>query len=426
MKAIMKGAIRDEKGYMMIMVLILLVVGGLVLTPLLGLMSTGLVSGQIYEKKMDEYYAADTGVEDAIWKIKNDLPASYPYFYPDPEEPPWLVNEKSVDVVIYQIDMDPTPCGENITYRILSIARDTDGSGTQIEAHIVNTITYSSMLDHLVTVKENLDDKEIDALEADLDKLDVPCPESCTECDKCRKVYDYYSDDYQNIPQECKGCIAVYNFPDTGWPTVDDLSGRYWEDVKYETPYPSGTIDLNGVNMNLGPLYRNGTLEILNNNNQNTATFTLTGTLYITGDTRIGMDGKGTNKPNLTIELNGNTIFVASNSTGNGHEALKIGPWCTINGPGVIIAVGDIYFQPNGEAGANEEPAFVLSVMGTTSIQPGVNFLGAIAGKLDVNLQSGGKADVSYPEGGFGSVNFPSLFEAKRSYSIASWEISPV
>ena len=67
MKTIVKGAMRDEKGKVLIMVLILLVLGGLILTPLLGLMSTGLASGQVYEKKTHEYYAADAGIECGIW-----------------------------------------------------------------------------------------------------------------------------------------------------------------------------------------------------------------------------------------------------------------------------------------------------------------------------------------------------------------------
>jgi hypothetical protein len=69
----MKGTIREEKGAVLIMVLILLVVGGLILTPLLGLMSTGLIAGQVYEKKTDELYAADAGIEDALWRIKHNI-----------------------------------------------------------------------------------------------------------------------------------------------------------------------------------------------------------------------------------------------------------------------------------------------------------------------------------------------------------------
>ena len=51
------------------MVLILMLLGGLIIAPLLSYMSTGLKASQVYEKKMHELYAADAGVEDAIYNI---------------------------------------------------------------------------------------------------------------------------------------------------------------------------------------------------------------------------------------------------------------------------------------------------------------------------------------------------------------------
>lgn len=414
---------RDEKGAAMILAVILLLVGGLVAASLLSFMGTGLVVGPVYEGRVAELYGADAGVEDAVWKIQQQVPeikelycgaGNHTWTYPEDDDPPIIVNGRSVEVTIAYVDP--------FTYRVVSTATGT-GSGTQVEAYIAANITYCSILDHLVTVQQDLDDNGIAALEADLEKLDIPCPVGCAECDKCGKAYDYDSDAYRSIPQECRGCIAVYNFPSTGWPTVSDLSARYWEDVKNQMADGRSTIDLDGNNMNLGPLKRPGTLEILNKDQQAT-TLTLDGTFYITGDTTIGMNGAG-GKPNLILELKGNTIFVVSNSTGAGHQALQIGDWCTINGPGAIIAIGDIYFRPNGVAGPNEKPVFVLSVAGTTTIQPGVDFLGAIAGKVDANIQSGG-ANVNYPTGGFGPLNFPSLLEPKLVYSIASWEVTPL
>ncbi len=96
MKIGVKRAIRDEQGKVLILVLVLLVVGGLVLTPLLGLMSTGLVAGQVYERKAAELYAADAGVEDAIWKIQHDEIPTDGY--------PLRVNDKDVWVTIETTD----------------------------------------------------------------------------------------------------------------------------------------------------------------------------------------------------------------------------------------------------------------------------------------------------------------------------------
>ena len=64
-------------------VVILLMLGAIILTPLLVFMSTGIKAGGVYESKVQEFYAADAGVADGLWQIKNDklstLFASYPY-----------------------------------------------------------------------------------------------------------------------------------------------------------------------------------------------------------------------------------------------------------------------------------------------------------------------------------------------------------
>ena len=58
-----------ERGATFVNVLILLCVGSLLIPPTLNLVQTGLVTTEIYEAKMNEVYAADTGIEDAIYKI---------------------------------------------------------------------------------------------------------------------------------------------------------------------------------------------------------------------------------------------------------------------------------------------------------------------------------------------------------------------
>lgn len=68
----MKLFSKRESGQAFILVLILLVVGGLIIAPLLAFVSTGLKAVQLCEQKTDELYAADAGVEDALWKIINN------------------------------------------------------------------------------------------------------------------------------------------------------------------------------------------------------------------------------------------------------------------------------------------------------------------------------------------------------------------
>jgi hypothetical protein len=62
-------------------VLVLLVLGGLVLTPMLSFTISGLKQEQSHEETMPRFYAADAGIEDAMWRIRN---------YEDGDWPDWM------------------------------------------------------------------------------------------------------------------------------------------------------------------------------------------------------------------------------------------------------------------------------------------------------------------------------------------------
>ena len=72
MKTAFNKLMRNEKGQALPIVLVLLLLGGLITAPLLGYMGTGLIAGRVHEDRMEELYAADAGVEDALWRIIND------------------------------------------------------------------------------------------------------------------------------------------------------------------------------------------------------------------------------------------------------------------------------------------------------------------------------------------------------------------
>lgn len=65
---------KDEGGYALALVLILLILVGLIIGPLLLLMTTSLMSAQRHEEGMLGFYAADAGIEDAAYKIQHNDP----------------------------------------------------------------------------------------------------------------------------------------------------------------------------------------------------------------------------------------------------------------------------------------------------------------------------------------------------------------
>jgi len=65
--------IKREKGQALPVVLVLLVIGGLTIVPSLNYTTTSLNSSQILGEKVKGIYAADAGLEDALWSLANGL-----------------------------------------------------------------------------------------------------------------------------------------------------------------------------------------------------------------------------------------------------------------------------------------------------------------------------------------------------------------
>jgi hypothetical protein len=393
MKTNMKRLIRDERGNVLTLVLILLVVGGLVLAPLLGLMSTGLVSGTVYERKMDDYYAADAGVEDAIWRIQtNSLTFDAGnYSYPEPLS----VNERSVEVAIYRYDWNPT-CGENFTYQIVSTATGEDGSGTTIDAHLsVSYLDLSALLDNAIVSQDTITIKPGNEINGDVwlpiadeEHLDV------------------------GPGVTINGTVNDSDDMIITWPTAEQLSTYYLDDVE-GTPDPGPSIDVKDTTT-IGPCYREGNLAV--DNTGAPATLVLEGTVYVAGDLEFRQSG---DSHNYTIDLNEQTIFVEG-------EIDFPSSVVSISGSGCIIAVGDINFQP-GIAGGEDDFVLVLSITGETYFHPSGDFTGCVAGDTHVQLQPGCTINWISPEGkgldipmGVGDVNDLPPVTGLR---IESWEI---
>ncbi len=97
--------IKSEKGIALSIALVLLALGGLVITPLLFHLYTGVSSEKIYRERMKLNYAVDAGVEDGIWKADNDAVPLDPFDYTTVYSYtlPTAINDKDVNVDIQQV-----------------------------------------------------------------------------------------------------------------------------------------------------------------------------------------------------------------------------------------------------------------------------------------------------------------------------------
>ena len=89
--------IKGEKGQALPIVLVLLVLGGLIIAPSLNLASASLNAGKIVKENVKGVFAADAGVEYAIWCLKN---STVP-----PTQLPENVNQTQVEILAE--DMGP-------------------------------------------------------------------------------------------------------------------------------------------------------------------------------------------------------------------------------------------------------------------------------------------------------------------------------
>jgi hypothetical protein len=394
MKAIMKRAIRDQRGQAMVLAVILLLVGGLIVSSLLAYMGNGLLNGRVYERRTAELYAADAGVEDAVWRIQN--PDEAGYLPCSPSSPPRTytitdINGKSVEVSIEYV-------GDG-TYRITSIATADGGGGTAaidssttVEAYLsVSYLDFSDLLDNAIVSNSTITVQPGNVINGD-----VWLPDS---------------GDLTNRGT-INGDVKDSNNITITWPTYEQLSPYYLEDVE-GAPDPGSSYDINGQTKTEGPWYRNGSLSI--DNTGDPATLILGGTIYVTDNLQFQQSGSH----EYTIDLNGHTIF--------GEGAIDFpSAHVSISGSGCIIAVGDITFQPSIVSGPDDF-VLVMSIAGLVEFQPSGNFTGCVAGDSHVQLQPGNTINWISPAGkgldvpwGVGGGNETPVV---TGLNIVSWEI---
>ncbi len=359
MKTALNKLLRSEKGYALPIVLILLLIGGLILGPLLSFMSTGVMAGQVFEEKMYGLYAADAGVEDALWNLMFGgliVPEGGASNLTG-----FTIDNHSVNVTIEDE-------GASV-YKITATATSDDGSITTIETYVSN-LNFSWLLDNAITSGNN---------------ITFQPGSSATGT-----VVDYYNGD--------------------SWPTADQFSDYFWDDVKNETPFLEGVADAKIFIQDtpwstdgIGPLYREGRLNIKNTGSHDLEVG-LSGTVYVTGDLDVGAEGN-----RFVLHLNGQTLFA--------QGGIDIGNKVTIEGSGVIIAVGDVKLDATVTGDPNNF-VFVISIEGTTWFNPNGEFYGSVAGDTEVQLQSNTSITWTDPSGV--DLNFPT---SSSTFEIETWQI---
>jgi hypothetical protein len=250
-----KTLVRDEKGAALILALLLLLIGGLISAALLNHMGSGILAGEVHERRTAELYAADAGVEDAIWKLQQGEVGVCPA---QPVEPPFYINANGKNVTVYiEYDVDVS------MYKITSIAITSgdDGGGvaaidssTAVEAY-VEAMTFDLLGGALVSMS------------------DIDFSKDCVVTGDIYYVGEITGSDYTHTEGE------EIQIPPSAFPNQEqnEAFAQQFEDEALLGGTHTGTMTIN-TDTTLGPIYITGNLDI-----EMGITVTLTGTIYVEG-----------------------------------------------------------------------------------------------------------------------------------------------
>ena len=330
LKRILTHLGKNESGQgVLVIVLILLMLGAVILTPLLVFMSTGLKAGQVYESKLQEFYSADSGVEDALYWLPQlrENGGSYGPYTSWVRSEDYEINNREVGVTIGDQ-------GDGI-YLITSTATSEDGGSITIESY-VESIPGGNLpiFDGALVSKGDISLGKNSTVTGDIYYGGTPPDPD-----------NYVHIDGELIPVEPE------NFPSQE--QDEAFAQTFKEEALLGGTLPGLTVD---SDIELGPKYINGDLYI-----EGDVTINLTGTIYV--------EGSITAKKDYTVTGSGSIVAV-------GDIYLSKMADYGIEGDSVIMSLtGGITFKKEATI-----EALIYAPSGTIAFDKDATVIGGVVG----------------------------------------------
>ncbi len=239
----LKALVHSQSGQALPMAMVLLIIGGLVIVPLLNFISGNIKASQVIESKVFDFYAADAGAEDGLWKVRYDyLPDwllgdwteetyahdPYSYIMHDSDNPAntVTVNQRQAEVSISPIwvleDLEePSPQqGRTPSDHLVTYGGKTDQSADGSRGIYTISIIYDGTLGTLLVRKIGCwlpAGFEYVAGSSNLEKASgQPCykvPQTFMHKSGTAVVWDYGSGiDYDDLPAQGTKKIVTFEF----------------------------------------------------------------------------------------------------------------------------------------------------------------------------------------------------------------------
>jgi len=334
MKSVMKNLVRNEKGAALILALLVLLIGGLISAALLNHMGSGILAGVVHERRTAELYAADAGVEDAIWR----LPELELCQYQSTNYTIYDINGKTVRIFIEF----PEPG----IYKVTSVAF-TDGNGSGGIAAI----------DSNTAVETYLETETFDLLGGALvSSGDVTFHKDCAVTGDVYYVGEIIGKDYTHTDgYEIQVPLSVF-------PTQEqnEAFAQQLEEEALLGGTHTGDMTISS-DMTLGPKHITGNLNIDQN-----ITITLAGVVYV----------EGYIKCEKTLVITGTGSLVAEGDI----YLSKLADY-TVTGDSIIMSLnGDITLKKSDPADELSIEAFIYAPNGIISFDKDMTVIGSVIG----------------------------------------------
>jgi len=359
-KGEIKEMARHQRGSILILSLLIIFVGAIIMAALMANLTTAMSATSASDERSLTYYAADSGVEDAVFWLNQGQELAG---WTETEEEQWEREPYEINGRTVVVSVEHT--GNHI-YKITSRAITDSGANNRVESYISAPIglDLTPFADNVITgdssvvVRGNKGDVRGNITYVD----SIECPGD------------------PNCEESINGTITQDPDGIDWWPETEQLIEYFSDEVDKTDPYPWDSIEVT-VTPTIGPLYRDGDLII--RSSVEGEYLTLTGTIYVTGELSIGQHDK-----EFTLDLNGQNIFVENPFTEAetcGDSVLVVGGKCTIIGAGSIIGIGDVCLLPSVAHG-DDSFMLIMSAEGDTKFQPIGDFYGCIAGRTLVDV----------------------------------------
>jgi len=398
----MSDMARGKKGQILLLALLVMFVGAVILAGLFQYMGTSLLLATKGEENAVNYYAADSGIADALYGLMNNQ--SY-------EQKDYTLNYTNSGlnnrIVNISVVNDPGGLGDT-TYLITSTAtHNKSGASTKIESYVrAAPLEFYRFGDDAITSNCSVvlqpTGGQGDIVQGNVTYVcDVYCSDDPNKKRECPDDGD------ECCKQSVNGTVRQDTELPPGidwWPDTSLLTKYFKDQVDISKSFNASVLDVPVASI-IGPLYRDGDLEIMSSVG---AEATLNGTIYVTGKLSIG----GSGGADFTLNLNGQSIFVESNSEKPPKEALILGTKCTIEGSGAIFAIGDILFKPFLSTDSNDF-VLIMSLEGGVDLQPGSDFYGSVVGNDDVYVSPNNALVHTDSELWWGNLPYPDVIVTK-------------